>query len=113
MFGFDKVGQTNTCQFLLPNAGNVYTQGIVVHIELIVPQEIDNVIAGTDFSGVSEQIIEYFYFVLVKSVLWSLCAIWLLSKCSAAPFHVRTSVCGKAYARFNSEAILASRIAVL
>ncbi len=62
MFGFDKVGQTNTCQFL-PNAGNVYTQGIVVHIELIVPQEIDNVIAGTDFSGVSEQIIEYFYFV--------------------------------------------------
>lgn len=51
MFGFDEIRQANADQFL-SYAGDVDTQRIVIHIELVIPKEIYNVATRTDFSSV-------------------------------------------------------------
>ena len=61
----DKIRQTNARQFF-PYAVNIDTQSIIIHIQLIVPQILNNISARTDFSSVLEKVIENFQFVLGK-----------------------------------------------
>lgn len=59
MLRFNKIFQANTCQ-LLTNTIDVNAQSIVIHIQLVIPQKLDNITAGTDFTRIFEQVIEYF-----------------------------------------------------
>ena len=65
MLCFDKIAQTNGCQFFT-NAGDVDTQGIVVNIKLAVPEKIHNIAAGTDFSCVFKKVVEDFHFIFCE-----------------------------------------------
>lgn len=58
----DKICQADRCQFLT-DTGNIYAEGIIIHIKLIIPEKIHNIVPGTDFSGILEKVIKDFQFV--------------------------------------------------
>ena len=57
MLGFDEVRQPDAGQ-LFPDAGDVDAQRIVVHIELVVPEEVHDVVAGADLPSVLEKVVK-------------------------------------------------------
>ena len=62
MLRFDKIFQADTCQ-LLTDTIDVDAQSVVIYIQLVIPQKLDNITAGTDFTRISEQVVEDFQLV--------------------------------------------------
>ena len=59
MLRFDKIFQADTCQFLTDTI-DVDAQSVVIYIHLIIPQKLDNIAAGADFTCICEQVVEDF-----------------------------------------------------
>ena len=59
MLRFDKIFQSDTCQ-LLTDTIDVDAQSVVIYIQLVIPQKLDNITAATDFTRISEQVVEDF-----------------------------------------------------
>ena len=69
MFCPDKILKADGGQ-LFPDARDIDAQGIVVHIELIVPEEIHDIVSRADGSGVSEEIVKNFDLVFRVLGMW-------------------------------------------
>ena len=65
VLGLDKICQAEAGQ-LLPDAGDVDAQSIVIHIELVVPEEVYDVAAGANLPGVFEEVVEDLDLVLAQ-----------------------------------------------
>ena len=71
MFRFNKIMQADRGQFVA-DPFDIHTQSIVIHIELVIPKKIDQIVPRTDLSGVFIEIVQYFKLVFCKVDLLSM-----------------------------------------